>query len=99
MVKRVVSLRLDDDLWGALPSDNKSEWIRDILKLYVAGDLYKGHEYNDLERDYKHALNDVEKLTKSNDDLYEDKKQLRIEIERYREIYLPKPKKWWKWWR
>jgi len=92
MAKRIVSLRLDEDLWGTLPEDNKSKWIRDILNSYVNGDLVK-------DADIKYTMEKNRDLYIQIEKLERDKERLWAEIEQYREIYLPKPKKWWKWWR
>lgn len=96
MVKRVVSLRLDSELYNTLPEDNRSEWIRDIIKSYIGGDLIKDTEIKGIEKENKLLLAEVEDLKKDKEHLQHDKEFLEIQLQRY----LPKPKKYfWQFWK
>jgi len=99
MVKKQVSLRIDKDFWDTLPTKNKSEWIRNILDEYINGNLIKNDDIKAIEQENNYLHNYVERLEEDKQRLHTNNERLWAELEQYRAIYLPKPKKWYQFWK
>jgi len=99
MVKKQISMRMDKDFWDTLPPDNKSEWIRKLIQDYIDGNLVRNDDIKSIENENRFLHNTIERLEVDKQRLTTDKERLWVEIERYRSIYLPKPKKWFQFWK
>jgi len=73
---------------------NESEFVRNVLQSYIVDNtLIEVSDLEALKRENRLLYNTVEELKK-------DKERLWKEIEQYRNIYLPKPKRhWWEFWK
>lgn len=94
-----MSLRIDKDFWDTLPTKNKSEWIRNILDEYINGTLVKNDDIKTIESENRYLHNYVERLEEDKQRLHTNNERLWVELEQYRAIYLPKPKKWYQFWK
>lgn len=80
-------------MWERIPQDNKSEYIRNVLRLYMSGELVEGTDIKVIERENRLLHQQV-------DELKQDKQWLKNELSRLRDIYLPRQdKKWWQFWK
>lgn len=87
MVTRTI--RVDKVMWDSLPADsNKSAFIRDVIKNYIQGNMATGEEIHVLQNENRMLHGLVDNLQK-------DKEFLQRQVE----IYLPKPKKWYQFWK
>jgi len=94
MPKITRSIKIDKEIWERIPGNNKSEFIRNVLQSYIVDNtLIEVSDLEALKRENRLLYNTVEELKR-------DKERLWKEIEQYRNIYLPKPKKhWWEFWK
>jgi len=94
MPKITRSIKIDKEIWERIPGNNKSEFIRNVLQSYIVDNtLIEVSDLEALKRENRLLYNTVEELKK-------DKERLWKEIEQYRNIYLPKPKRhWWEFWK
>jgi len=80
------TIRISKELWDRLPDDpSRSSFIRDVLQNYIEGKLATPDELLALSRENRLLHGQVE-------DLKRDKEFLQ-------NLYLPKPKKRWQFWR
>jgi len=89
MAKVTKNIRIEKELWQRIPQKNKSEYIRNVLNMYLHNDLVENSDIKAIESENKTLLQLVEAKTKHIEDLQKTLAGL-----------LPTPKThWWQFWK
>lgn len=83
------SIKIPDELWNQIPNSNKSEYIRNVLNMYLHNDLVENSDIKALNSENQRLLQLVDAKTQHIEDLQKTIAGL-----------LPAPKHhWWQFWK